>query len=111
MFVHEAQKFQKAIVGMSLDDIKKKLPVSKTLKLAHPCPLSVVHDRNLYKSKDSLLGGCKEKNVKVWAAVFQFLRKAQKPELRQAREQAAKEPEEQIGHGPSWPVSSVGATR
>jgi len=47
MFVHEAQKFQKAIVGMSLDDIKKKLPVSKTPKLAHPCPLSVVHDPSL----------------------------------------------------------------
>lgn len=47
MFVHEAQKFQKAIVGMSLDDIKKKLPVSKTPKLPHPCPLSAGHDRNL----------------------------------------------------------------
>lgn len=39
MFVDEAQKFQKAIVGMSLDDIKKKLPGSKTPELAHPCPL------------------------------------------------------------------------
>ena len=92
MFVHEAQKFQKAIVGMSLDDIKKKLPVSKTLKLAHPCPLSVVHDRNL------------NQKIHFWADVKKQLhffgpRKAQKPELRQAREQAAKEPEEQIGHG------------
>lgn len=53
MLVHEAQKFQKAIVGMSLDDIKKKLPVSKTPKLAHPCPLSVGHDRNLSIKKRS----------------------------------------------------------
>lgn len=59
----KAQKFQKAIVGMSLDDIKKKLLDSTFWSTSWACRMcSGMHPR-----------------------------KAQKPELRQAREQAAKE--------------------